>query len=98
MIGVRSMCRHGPEGGAKALLAEANRPVSADVLLDRAWGEQLPQRARNVLSGYLSRLRRVLGDADGVNLVRQPGGYALRDALRALLDALGVDRIPSPRA
>jgi DNA-binding SARP family transcriptional activator len=41
------------------------------------WAHKPPHRARNVLSGYLSRLRHVLADADGVHISRQPGGYVL---------------------
>lgn len=60
-----------------ALLVEANRPVAPDRLLDRVWADRPPQRARNALAGYLSRLRQALGDADGVRIVHRPGGYVL---------------------
>ena len=60
-----------------ALLVDANRTVSVDELLDRVWGERLPQRARNILSGYLSRLRQALGVAAEVTVVRGPAGYRL---------------------
>jgi DNA-binding SARP family transcriptional activator/tetratricopeptide (TPR) repeat protein len=56
-----------------ALLAEESRPVPVDRLLDRVWGERAPQRARDTLYGYLSKLRRLLG----VDIERQPGGYLL---------------------
>jgi DNA-binding SARP family transcriptional activator len=59
------------------LLVEANHAVSADQLLDRVWGERPPHRARNVLSGYLSRLRQVLAPADEVRISRTPDGYVL---------------------
>ncbi|MEV4703322.1 BTAD domain-containing putative transcriptional regulator [Actinoplanes sp. NPDC049316] len=59
-----------------ALLADAGRAVPADRVLDRVWGERLPQRAPGVLRSYLSRLRRALSTADGVEIVRRPGGYA----------------------
>ncbi|WP_405057311.1 NB-ARC domain-containing protein [Kribbella sp. NBC_01505] len=55
------------------LLIEHGRPVSADVLVDRVWGDAAPQRARETLYSYLSRLRRVLGDL----VIRQPGGYLI---------------------
>jgi DNA-binding SARP family transcriptional activator/tetratricopeptide (TPR) repeat protein len=68
------------------LLADLNRPVPADVLLERAWGERLPQRGRAALHGYVSRLRRVLAPAAGTGIVRRPGGYVLTVA-----DPMSVD-------
>ncbi|MFC9687004.1 BTAD domain-containing putative transcriptional regulator [Kribbella sp. NPDC056951] len=56
------------------LLLGAGRPVTADQLVDRVWGDSAPQRARETLYAYLSRLRTVL-DAE---LVRQSGGYVLQ--------------------
>jgi DNA-binding SARP family transcriptional activator len=46
------------------LLLHANEPVSADRLIDGIWGEQLPPTALKTLQGYVSRLRRVLGNGD----------------------------------
>jgi DNA-binding SARP family transcriptional activator/tetratricopeptide (TPR) repeat protein len=60
-----------------ALLVDANRTVSADELLDRVWGERSPRRARNSLSGYLSRLRQALGGVAEVTVTRGPAGYRL---------------------
>jgi DNA-binding SARP family transcriptional activator len=59
------------------LLVNANLPVPADVLLNRVWGDRLPQRARNTLSGYLSRLRQVLAADPEVTLSRYSSGYQL---------------------
>jgi DNA-binding SARP family transcriptional activator len=59
------------------LLAEAGRPVPVDQLVDRVWGEDVPQRVAGALYSYLSRLRRAVGDAAGVAIKRQPGGYLL---------------------
>jgi DNA-binding SARP family transcriptional activator len=42
------------------LLVEANRVVSVDQLVDRVWGDRAPQRARETLYNYLSRLRQAL--------------------------------------
>ncbi|WP_170225575.1 AfsR/SARP family transcriptional regulator [Pseudonocardia cypriaca] len=68
-----------------ALLVDVGRPVQADQLIDRLWADRPPYRARNALAAYLSRLRRVLADADGVRISREPGGYVLA------ADPLAVD-------
>jgi DNA-binding SARP family transcriptional activator len=60
------------------MLVEANRAVSTDQLIDRAWGDHRPSQASNTLYSYLSRLRRALADADNVELTRSSGGYLLR--------------------
>ena len=62
-----------------ALLMDVNRPVPVDVLVDRAWGAQVPLRARNAVAGYVSRLRQV------VPVARRQGGYVLT------VDPLAVD-------
>jgi DNA-binding SARP family transcriptional activator len=67
-----------------ALLVEPGRPVPVDVLLERAWGERLPQHPREALYGYVSRLRRTLARG-GCAVQRRPGGYLLR------IDPLDVD-------
>jgi DNA-binding SARP family transcriptional activator len=58
-----------------ALLANANEVVSADVLIERVWGDGLPLRARENLRTYLSRLR--VAVAGGADIRRQAGGYVL---------------------
>ncbi|MBT2446657.1 winged helix-turn-helix domain-containing protein [Streptomyces sp. ISL-43] len=64
------------------LLMEPNRVVPIETLIDRVWGEHPPAAVRNVLYGYVARLRAALrrSDAasDGVRLDRGPGGYVLR--------------------
>ncbi|BCJ49912.1 hypothetical protein Asp14428_13870 [Actinoplanes sp. NBRC 14428] len=60
-----------------ALLVDANQTVPVDQVVDRVWGNRVPQRARNAVAGYLSRLRRVLAGTDDARIVRQPGGYQL---------------------
>jgi DNA-binding SARP family transcriptional activator/tetratricopeptide (TPR) repeat protein len=67
------------------LLVEANRTVSVDQLVDRVWGDRAPQRARETLYNYLSRLRHALGSITEVDIVRQPGGYVLT------VDPMAVD-------
>ncbi|MBF9128801.1 tetratricopeptide repeat protein [Plantactinospora sp. S1510] len=60
-----------------ALLVDANRVVPADRLLDRVWGDRRPQRARNALSGYVSRLRGLFGPDGDVTILRRSDGYLL---------------------
>ncbi len=73
-------------GVLAALLVDANRTVPVDVLLDRVWADQLPQRARNALSGYISRLRRLLSATGDVAIARQPGG-----GYRLSADPMAID-------
>ena len=84
-----------PLGGAKqrALLAilalHANEVLSADRLIEQLWGEDRPASARNMLQGYVSRLRRALdgnGDVDAPKIAYHEPGYVLR-ARPELLDA-----------
>jgi DNA-binding SARP family transcriptional activator len=63
-----------------ALLINAGQIVSADVLIDEVWGDAPPARAANLISIYVLRLRRLLGDADGSMLVTRAPGYQLRVA------------------
>ncbi|WP_327187307.1 BTAD domain-containing putative transcriptional regulator [Streptomyces sp. NBC_01334] len=59
------------------LLVDANQVVSVDRLVERVWADRPPQRVRNTLYGYLSRLRRALAVAEGTDIVRRSGGYVL---------------------
>ncbi|UQU66884.1 tetratricopeptide repeat protein [Couchioplanes caeruleus] len=59
------------------LLVEAGRPVTVDQLIDRVWGDHAPQRAAGALYSYLSRLRRAVAGAGGVEILREAGGYLL---------------------
>jgi DNA-binding winged helix-turn-helix (wHTH) protein len=58
------------------LLVEAGRVVPVDALLDRVWAGRLPRKARVTLSGYVSRLRRLLATGE-VGLTREADGYRL---------------------
>jgi DNA-binding SARP family transcriptional activator/tetratricopeptide (TPR) repeat protein len=60
-----------------ALLVDANDAVPVDKLVDRVWGDRVPQRAAGTLRSYLSRLRKALAAAD-VDIQRYPSGYLLR--------------------
>jgi YVTN family beta-propeller protein len=57
------------------LLVHRGSTVSSDGLIDALWGERPPATAAKIVQGYVSNLRRAIGD--GV-LVTEAGGYALR--------------------
>lgn len=61
------------------LLLGSGRPCSVETLIDRLWDEDPPGQARNTLYSYISRLRRVLREAqlDSVTLQQRNGGYLL---------------------
>jgi DNA-binding SARP family transcriptional activator/tetratricopeptide (TPR) repeat protein len=58
---------HLPAGKLRVLLASlllhANRVVTMDQLVDHLWGDDPPDRARNVIQVYVMRLRNALADA-----------------------------------
>ncbi len=60
-----------------ALLLDANTTVTVDELVDRVWAERPPQRARETLYGYVSRLRAALAAGQDVHIARRPTGYVL---------------------
>ncbi|GII04053.1 AfsR/SARP family transcriptional regulator [Planobispora takensis] len=65
-----------------ALAVDAPRPVPADTIAGRVWGETPPERARHALHVYLARIRRLLAQVDAgteepARLTRRGGGYAL---------------------
>jgi len=61
-----------------ALLINAGQIVSADTLITEVWGDDPPAKAANLVSIYVLRLRRLLGDADSGLLVTRAPGYQLR--------------------
>src|SRR5919201_6220030 len=70
-----------PLGGPKQravlahLVLRANQLVSAETLIDDIWGEEPPERARNVIQTYVSHLRKALGP----DRIQSHGpGYRLR--------------------
>jgi DNA-binding SARP family transcriptional activator/Tfp pilus assembly protein PilF len=63
-----------------ALLINAGQIVSADALIYEVWGDAPPAKAANLISIYVLRLRRLLGDADSGLLVTRAPGYQLRVA------------------
>ena len=62
------------------LLINAGRIVPADVLISEVWGDTPPAKAGNLISIYVLRLRRLMGDADSTLLVTRAPGYQLRIA------------------
>jgi DNA-binding SARP family transcriptional activator/tetratricopeptide (TPR) repeat protein len=63
-----------------ALAVDAGRPVTAETLVERVWGEQPPRQAHTSLYAYLARIRKLLGSADpggATRLLRGAGGYVL---------------------
>jgi YVTN family beta-propeller protein len=59
------------------LLIHRGTPVSSDRLIDELWSERPPATANKIVQGYVSNLRKALGDEI---LVTQARGYLLRSA------------------
>ncbi|OXM49653.1 AfsR/SARP family transcriptional regulator [Amycolatopsis alba] len=61
------------------LLLEAGRTVGLDTLVSRVWGESPPKQARRSLQAHITRIRRVLEQAEPGSswLARDAGGYRL---------------------
>jgi DNA-binding SARP family transcriptional activator len=57
------------------LLIHRGEPVSSDLLIDALWGETVPPSGVKLVQGYVSNLRKVLGDG---LLVTRGRGYLLR--------------------
>ena len=63
-----------------ALLINAGQIVPADVLINEVWRDAPPAKAGNLISIYVLRLRRLMGDTDSTLLVTRAPGYQLRIA------------------
>ena len=59
------------------LLLNPGQVVSTDRLIEEAWPGQPPSTATNLVSVYVHRLRRLIGDADGRILVTRAPGYQI---------------------
>jgi WD40 repeat protein/DNA-binding SARP family transcriptional activator/class 3 adenylate cyclase len=57
------------------LLIRPNEIVPADTLVDGVWGDDPPEKARNVIQTYVSHLRKALGHD---RIQSHPPGYRLR--------------------
>ena len=89
-----------------ALLLSQGQVVSTDRLIAELWGDDPPDRAANLVSVYVLRLRRVLGDPEGRVLTTRAPGYQLllqpgdldaeqfRDAGRPGPEGPGRGRLP----
>jgi predicted ATPase/DNA-binding SARP family transcriptional activator len=80
-----------------SLLVDVNRPVSTDQLIDRVWADEPPNKARNALAAYISRLRQLIAGNDGVRIGRGPGGYMLQAEAQTVDLYLFRDRISKAR-
>jgi len=60
------------------LVVHANEPTPRERLIEELWGDAAPKTVNAVLNVYLSRLRRLLADGSGEQLlVTQAAGYVL---------------------
>lgn len=93
-------------GGAKqrAVLAqlalEAKTPVSVDRLAEGIWGEQVPEKYRQIIQVYVSNLRRTLdperGSGSPSRILRRGGAYEL-EAGDDEVDVIGLNRAVAKR-
>jgi DNA-binding SARP family transcriptional activator len=60
------------------LLLRPGQLVSTDTLIVELWGDAPPAKANNLVSIYVHRLRRLIGDTEGKVLVYRAPGYLLR--------------------
>jgi DNA-binding SARP family transcriptional activator len=60
-----------------SLLLRPGQVVSTDTLIDELWGDDPPARASNLVSIYVLRLRRLIGDSQGQVLTTRSPGYQL---------------------
>jgi DNA-binding SARP family transcriptional activator/Tfp pilus assembly protein PilF len=61
-----------------SLLVRPGQLVPTETLIFEVWGDSPPSTANNLVSIYVHRLRKVIGDADGQLLVYRAPGYLLR--------------------
>jgi DNA-binding SARP family transcriptional activator len=62
------------------LLVRPGQLVSTETLISELWGDNPPSTANNMVSIYVLRVRRVIGDVEGRLLVHRAPGYLLRVA------------------
>jgi DNA-binding SARP family transcriptional activator/Tfp pilus assembly protein PilF len=59
------------------LLLQPGQVVSTERLITEVWPEETPARATNLISVYVHRLRRLIGDPEGKVLTTRAPGYQL---------------------
>jgi DNA-binding SARP family transcriptional activator len=74
------------------LLMRPGQLISTESLIFELWGDSPPSKANNLVSIYIHRLRRLIGDTEGQVLVSRPPGYLLR-AAPADLDLQEFERL-----
>lgn len=62
------------------LLVRPGQLISTESLILELWGDSPPAKANNLVSIYVHRLRRLIGDGEGRLLVYRAPGYLLRIA------------------
>ncbi|MDX8032659.1 BTAD domain-containing putative transcriptional regulator [Lentzea sp. BCCO 10_0856] len=81
------------------LLISANEVLRIDELVGRLWGDSPPANAKRTLQVYVMRLRALLGDSHGRELIRTtPGGYQLTIAPDAVDLAVFRKTVAAARA
>ena len=60
------------------LLVRPGQLMPTEILIDELWGDSPPSKANNLVSIYVHRLKKVIGDAEGEILVYRSRGYLLR--------------------
>lgn len=60
------------------LLLKPGQIVPTDTLIQELWGDVPPPTANNLVSIYVHRLRRLIGDSEGRVIVHRRPGYLLR--------------------
>jgi DNA-binding SARP family transcriptional activator/Tfp pilus assembly protein PilF len=63
-----------------ALLLRRGQIIPTETLIDELWGDNPPGTANNLVSIYVHRLKKVIGDTEGRMLVYRAPGYMLRVA------------------
>jgi DNA-binding SARP family transcriptional activator len=60
------------------LLLRRGQLIPTESLIDELWGDNPPSTANNLVSIYVHRLKKVIGDSEGKDLVFRAPGYMLR--------------------
>jgi DNA-binding SARP family transcriptional activator len=80
-----------------ALLLHSGQAVSTERLIAYVWGDEPPAKATNLVSIYVLRLRKLIGDPEGKVLATRSPGYQLRLAPGDLDAALFAELVTEGR-